>query len=107
MSWKALRHPNVLPLLGVIMTETEFSMVSEWMSNGNINQFVATHKDANRFELVCSPLKLLYSSPITDDFVAPIAGRCHKGLDIYAQSGYDSWRSQGGTSTKVAATAFS
>ena len=52
MSWKALQHPNVLPLIGVIMTETEFAMVSEWMSNGNINQFVKEHRDANRFELV-------------------------------------------------------
>lgn len=52
MSWKALQHQNVLPLIGVIMTETEFAMVSEWMSNGNINQFVKEHRDANRFELV-------------------------------------------------------
>ena len=50
--WKALRHPNVLPLLGVIMTETQFAMVSKWMANGNINQFVETHKGANRFQLV-------------------------------------------------------
>ena len=66
MTWKALHHPNVLPLLGVIMTETEFSMVSEWMSNGNINQFVAAHPDAKRFELVCSPSELLYSSLAVD-----------------------------------------
>ena len=52
--WKALRHPNVLPLLGVRMVENEFAMVSEWMSNGNINQFVKIHWDANRFDLVCS-----------------------------------------------------
>ena len=52
MSWKALRHPNILPLVGVIMTENEFAMVSEWMSNGNINQFVRERQDANRFKLV-------------------------------------------------------
>ena len=34
------------------MSESQFAMVSEWMVNGNINQFVKTHKDANRFELV-------------------------------------------------------
>ena len=34
------------------MTETQFAMVSEWMTNGNINQFVTVHQDANRFELV-------------------------------------------------------
>ena len=37
------------------MTETEFAMVSEWMPNGNINQFVKEHSDANRFELVSFP----------------------------------------------------
>ena len=52
VTWKALRHQNVLPLLGVIMTGTQSAMVSEWMTNGNINQFVTTHQDANRFELV-------------------------------------------------------
>ena len=52
MPWKSLRHPNVLPLLGVVMSETKLAMVSEWMSNGNINEFVRAHQDANRFELV-------------------------------------------------------
>ena len=89
------------------MTETEFSMVSEWMSNGNINQFVAAHQDANRFELACSPFKSLYYSPVTDDCVVPIAGRCRKGPNLYARSGYDSWRSQGGMSSKVSAPTFS
>ena len=37
------------------MTETEFAMVSAWMPNGNINQFVREHQDANRFELVGFP----------------------------------------------------
>jgi len=50
--WKFLRHPNVLPLIGVRMTENEFAMVSDWMPNGNINRFVTTHRDANRFELL-------------------------------------------------------
>ena len=52
MTWNALRHPNVLPLLGVTMGDSEFAMVSEWMTNGNINEFVKAHRDANRFELV-------------------------------------------------------
>ena len=59
MSWKALRHPNVLQLVGVIMTDDEFAMVSEWMSNGNINQFVREHRDANRFELVSFPYQIV------------------------------------------------
>ena len=50
--WKTLRHPNVLPLLGVVMSEDRFAMVSEWMANGDINQFVKAHEDLNRFKLV-------------------------------------------------------
>ena len=52
VAWKALRHQNVLPLLGVTMSSNQFTMVSEWMLNGNINEFVKVHRDANRFELV-------------------------------------------------------
>jgi serine/threonine protein kinase len=51
--WKALSHPNVLPLLGVTMAEDLFTMVSEWMTNGNINEYVKAHLDADRLRLVC------------------------------------------------------
>ena len=50
--WKTLRHPNVLPLIGVTMSATRFAMISDWMANGNINSFVKAHPDANRLELV-------------------------------------------------------
>ena len=52
VTWKALCHPNVLPLLGVTMGTKVFAMVSEWMVNGNIIEFIEAHRDANRFELV-------------------------------------------------------
>ena len=52
MTWKSLRHPNVLPLIGVTMSEALFAMVSDWMMNGNINDFVKAHPGANRLELV-------------------------------------------------------
>ena len=54
MTWNALRHPNVLPLLGVTMTESRFVMVSGWMDNGNINEFVKTDPNADRLGLVRS-----------------------------------------------------
>ena len=52
MTWSTLNHPNVLPLLGAVMDRQEFVMVSEWMENGNINEFVEVHRDANRLDLV-------------------------------------------------------
>ena len=44
----------MLPLLGVTMENSQFAMVSEWMVNGNINEFVKVYRDINRFELVGS-----------------------------------------------------
>jgi len=52
MMWKSLHHPNVLPLLGVTVNDGHFAMVSEWMTNGNVNEFVEAHRNVNRFEPV-------------------------------------------------------
>ena len=37
------------------MGDFHFAMVSEWMINGNINEFVKANGDVDRFELVGSP----------------------------------------------------
>ena len=39
------------------MTENQFAMASEWMTNGNIVEFLKENPDANRFELVGFPFK--------------------------------------------------
>ena len=57
--WSALRHPNVLPLLGATMTDAQFTMVSEWMVNGNIDEFVEAYPDADRLVLVGFLLEVL------------------------------------------------
>ena len=63
MAWRALRHPNVLLLLGVTMTETlPPILVSEWMINGNINEFVKANVNADRLELVCFSFEILTST---------------------------------------------
>lgn len=50
--WKTLQHENILPLIGVTMSESHFAMVSDWMVNGNICEFVEAHPDENRIQLV-------------------------------------------------------
>ena len=75
------------------MTGNRFAMVSEWMKNGNINQFVKTHLNANRFGLVSSQLKLLTFSIIADDFVTLAVGRCREWFDPYARAENDPWGS--------------
>jgi len=63
--WNTLRHPNVLSLVGVVMGKNQFAMASEWMDNGNINEFVKAHRDVDRFELVGS--HSYYSLTVTDN----------------------------------------
>jgi len=52
MAWKTLNHPNVLSLLGVTMAGRRLVMVSEWMTRGNIDEFVKANADADRLGLV-------------------------------------------------------
>ena len=59
MGWKILHHPNILPLLGATMAENRFVMVSEWMAQGNIKEFVKANPKVDRFGLVCLSFKLL------------------------------------------------
>ena len=63
--WKSLRHPNVLQLVGVTMSDGHSAIVSEWMTNGDVNEYVKTHRDANRFELV-GDLLLSLTAPVAD-----------------------------------------
>jgi len=50
--WKFLKHPNVLPLIGVTISENRFAMVSDWMANGNINEFVKAYPEVDRLQLL-------------------------------------------------------
>jgi len=65
--WRRLSHANVLPFLGVSTAVFRLSMVSEWMSNGNISHYVTTHPEANRLELlidVASGLQFLHMAQV-------------------------------------------
>ena len=70
-----------------------FAMTSEWMENGNINEFIEAHQNANRFELVGF-------TPIVDDITPHIhflvAQRRRQGVNIYARSSDDTRRLEGG-----------
>jgi hypothetical protein len=74
VTWKTLRHPNVLPLIGVMMSDNQFAMISDWMVHGNINDFVKAHPGVKRLELV--GFSLSASVPAIDDRMIHLAGRC-------------------------------
>jgi len=61
--WKNLSHPNVLNLIGVpdTLDDGRFSMVSEWMANGNIMEYVLNNT-GNHLKLVSyNSISLRYS----------------------------------------------
>ena len=48
--WKRLRHPNIVPLVGVMQDPLQF--VSEWMPNGSLTEYLKKNPTANRIRLV-------------------------------------------------------
>lgn len=49
--WSKLKHPNVLPLLGLAVFRGHLSMVSEWMRNGSMIAYLRLNPGANRKKL--------------------------------------------------------
>ena len=50
--WKRLDHPNVVPTLGVGLDIAELCMVSPWMPDGHLLQFLAKYPEASRVSIV-------------------------------------------------------
>ena len=51
--WGRLRHPNIVPFIGI--TTDPLQIVSEWMPNGTLTEFVEKNPDVNRIGLVSLP----------------------------------------------------
>ena len=73
--WKNLSHPNILNLIGVpdTLEDGKFSMVSEWMINGNIMEYVRSSA-GNHLRLVGFNLIFLCHSLSTFQLVDAIEG---------------------------------
>ena len=54
ITWKRLSHPNILELIGVMVGDEGCAMVSPWMENGNIAEFLRKDSRANPLKLVCT-----------------------------------------------------
>lgn len=50
--WKFLKHPNVVPLLGMSKTSPPY-MVSQWMPHGTITAFLQYRPAESRLKYVC------------------------------------------------------
>lgn len=52
---RRVRHENILNIEGVVPELFEFCMVSKWMDNGNMLEYVRTKERVDRAGLVSSP----------------------------------------------------
>ncbi|CAE7154799.1 unnamed protein product [Rhizoctonia solani] len=63
--WSRMSHLNIHHLLGVILFRDQYlGMVSEWMDNGNLHQYLRKHPEADRHELcldIASGLEHMHS----------------------------------------------
>ncbi|KAJ7826994.1 kinase-like domain-containing protein, partial [Mycena olivaceomarginata] len=52
--WRQLSHPNLLPFLGLYYVENRLCLVSPWMSNGHVLQFLENYAppDTDRLSLM-------------------------------------------------------
>ncbi|CAE7229955.1 unnamed protein product [Rhizoctonia solani] len=50
--WSRMDHPHIHRLQGVILFRHQYlGMVSEWMDNGNLHNFLLKHPEADRYQL--------------------------------------------------------
>ena len=54
--WKHEKHPNIVPFRGV--TIVPLQLIFDWMSGGNIMEYIKGHPSADRLGLVCFSLVL-------------------------------------------------
>ncbi|CAE7129932.1 unnamed protein product [Rhizoctonia solani] len=51
--WSRMDHPNIHRLQGVILFRDQYlGMVSEWMDNGNLHEYLLKHPEADRYQLI-------------------------------------------------------
>ncbi|CAE6411010.1 unnamed protein product [Rhizoctonia solani] len=50
-NWSKAKHINIHQLLGVIMFQGRVGMVSKWMPNGNLQEYLSEHPSVDRYQL--------------------------------------------------------
>src|SRR3984957_49901 len=57
---RQISHPNLLPFLGIHNLDSRICLVSPWLENGNIMNFLKRAPDADHTKLVSSECVTIY-----------------------------------------------
>ena len=52
IQWKRLSNPNILPFIGAYVNGLDLVLVSEWMNNGDIKQYLKINPGVDKPRLV-------------------------------------------------------
>ncbi|KAG8793744.1 hypothetical protein FRC12_001754 [Ceratobasidium sp. 428] len=66
-TWSKCNHPNVARLMGTAEFHGQLAMVSQWMENGNLRNYISKNPSANRLKLcaqIADGLQYLHSIQI-------------------------------------------
>ena len=88
--WKRLRHPNIVPLLGITLEPLQ--LISAWMPGGELKEYITKNPDVDQLGLVGTPF-LLHRITLSTPF-SVIWDRRWSPLSPLPQHG--PWGSQGG-----------
>jgi serine/threonine protein kinase len=50
--WSLLKHTNIVELVGLADFKDQMSMVSPWMENGSLPEYIIRHPGVDRIQLV-------------------------------------------------------
>ena len=92
MAWKHLQHINILPLLGATIGDNKLSLISEWMDQGSIVQYLdrMEHLEVNRIELVsCGYL-------VEGPSLICVVDRCCRRIVVYTRPSHGSRKPERG-----------
>ncbi|KAF9644312.1 hypothetical protein BDM02DRAFT_991187 [Thelephora ganbajun] len=85
--WKRLTHPNILPLLGV--TITPLQLISNWVPDGNLSEYIKDNSDADRLALmsdVAKGLCYLHSCNVIHGDLKGLRSWTHRGISASLRS---------------------
>jgi serine/threonine protein kinase len=58
-TWSSLKHENIVELVGLAQFQGQISMVSPWMENGPLPEYISRHPEVDRISLVGRWLRLI------------------------------------------------
>jgi hypothetical protein len=56
-AWSSLKHNNIVGLIGLAQFRGQIAMISPWMENGHLPDYISRNPDVDRIQLVSRSLK--------------------------------------------------